>query len=87
MTVPAAAVVLAVKVRALVVVAGLGLKEAVTPWGKPDAENVTLPLKPFNGVMVIALVPLPPGVIARLFGEVESVKLEVPFTVRLNVVV
>ncbi len=56
-TVPVAAVALAVKVSVLVVVAGLGLNAAVTPLGKPDAERVTLPLKPFNGVMVIVLVP------------------------------
>ncbi len=56
-TVPVAAVVLAVKVSVLLAVAGLGLNAAVTPLGKPDAERVTLPLKPFDGVMVIVLVP------------------------------
>jgi len=54
--VPVAAVAPAVKVSVLVV-AGLGLNAAVTPLGKPDAEKVTLPLKPFAGVMVIVLVP------------------------------
>ncbi len=56
-TVPVAAVALAVKVSVLLLVAGLGLNAAVTPLGKPDAERVTLPLKPFDGVMVIVLVP------------------------------
>ena len=56
-TVPVAAVALAVRVSVLLLVAGLGLNAAVTPLGKPDAERVTLPLKPFNGVMVIVLVP------------------------------
>lgn len=46
-TVPVAAVALAVKVSVLDVVAGFGLKPAVTPLGKPDAESETLPLKPF----------------------------------------
>ncbi len=55
--VPVAAVVLAVKVSVLVVVAGFGVNTAVTPLGKPDAENVTLPLKPFAGVIVTVLVP------------------------------
>ena len=55
--VPVAAVALAVRVSVLLLVAGLGLNAAVTPLGKPDAERVTLPLKPFNGVMVIVLVP------------------------------
>ncbi len=54
---PVAAVALAVKVRVLLLVAGLGLNAAVTPLGKPDAESVTFPLKPFIGVMVIVLVP------------------------------
>jgi hypothetical protein len=44
---PVAAVALAVSVNVLVVVAGLVLKAAVTPAGKPDAANVTPPLKPF----------------------------------------
>jgi len=55
--VPKAAVGLAVSVRVLVEVVGFGLNDAVTPVGKPVAVNVTLPLKPFAGVMVIALVP------------------------------
>jgi len=73
-TVPVAAVALAAKVNVLVLVAGLGLKVAVTPLGKPEAERVTLPLKPSTGVMVIVLVPLLPCVIVTLFGLAESVK-------------
>ena len=57
--VPTAAVLLAVKVNVLV---GLvfevtftlaGLNDAVTPLGRPDAERVTVPPKPFNGATVI----------------------------------
>jgi hypothetical protein len=55
-----AAVRLAVSVNALVVVVLPGLKEAVTPLGKPDADKVTFPVKLFSGVMVIVLVPLVP---------------------------
>jgi len=55
--VPIAAVALAVNVSVLVLVAGSGLNAAVTPLGKPDADKVTFPLKPFAGVIVIVLVP------------------------------
>ena len=55
--VPAAAVALAVKVNVLVEVAGFGLKAAVTPLGRPEAEKLTLPVKPLAGVIVIVLVP------------------------------
>ena len=84
-TVPLAAVVLAVNVAVLLEVAELGLKEAVTPLGSPDADKLTLLVKPFEGVMVIVLVPLLPRVIVRLFGEADKVKFAEPaaFTVRL----
>src|SRR5215472_12241150 len=59
--VPAGAVPLAVKVNVLVVVVLPGLNEAVTPLGNPDALRLTLPLKPFCGVIVMVLVPLVPG--------------------------
>jgi hypothetical protein len=59
-TVPVVAVLLAVSVKVLVVVAGFVLNAAVTPLGKPEADKVTLPLKPFCGVTVIVLVPLAP---------------------------
>jgi len=55
--VPVRAKRLTVSVKVLVVVPGFGLNAAVTPDGNPDAEKVTLPLKPFVGVMVIVLVP------------------------------
>ena len=46
MLVPGAAVLLAVKVSVLLLVAGFGEKDAVTPLGSPDADSVTLPLNP-----------------------------------------
>ncbi len=55
--VPVVAVVLAVKVSVLVEVAGFGVNTAVTPLGKPDAVNVTLPAKPFAGAIATVLVP------------------------------
>jgi hypothetical protein len=72
-TVPVAAAALAVKVKVLLLVAGLVLKLAVTPLGKPDADKVTFPLKPFEGVIEIVLVPLPPCARLKLLGEANNV--------------
>ena len=70
---PVVAVLLAASVKVLVAVAGFGLKDAVTPLGRPDADKLTLPLKPFRGVSVIVLVPLPPCVMVKLLGDAETV--------------
>jgi hypothetical protein len=58
--VPVVALVVAVSVTVLEAVAGLTLKEAVTPLGNPEADKLTLPLKPFRGVTAIVLIPLDP---------------------------
>ena len=58
--VPVAAVAPTVSVKELVVVAEVGLKDAVTPLGKPDADQLTLPAKPFRGATVMVLEPLDP---------------------------
>src|SRR5579872_6076450 len=55
-----AAPVLAAKVKVLVPVVLAGLNEAVTPVGRPEAVNATLPVNPFAGVTVRTVVPLPP---------------------------
>ncbi len=55
--IPVVAVPFAVRVSVLLLEAGLGLNAAVSPLGSPAAESVTLPAKPFHGVIVIALVP------------------------------
>lgn len=55
---PVVAVPLAVSVKVLVLL--LGLKDAVTPAGKPEADKLTLPVKPFSGVTEMVLVPLAP---------------------------
>src|SRR6266446_3939252 len=88
-TVPVVAVLLAVNVKVLVAVAGFGLNDAVTPLGKPEADKLTLPLKPFCGVTVIVLVPLVPCVTVTLPGDAERVKFATgaAFTVRETVVV
>jgi len=59
--VPVVAVPLAVSVKVLEEVAGFVPNAAVTPFGIPVADKLTLPEKPFDGVMAIVLVPaLPP---------------------------
>ena len=72
--VPVVAVLLAVSVSTLVEVVGLVPKLAVTPAGSPEADKVTLPVNPPEGVTVIVLVPLPPCVTLTLVGEAESEK-------------
>jgi hypothetical protein len=71
--VPVVAVASAVSVNVLVLVVLLGLKEAVTPLGRPEADKLTLPVKPFCAVTVIVLVPLLPCTSVTLFGKAESV--------------
>jgi hypothetical protein len=51
-----------------------GVNEAVTPFGRPDAAKLTLPVKPFWGVTVRALLVLLPGVRLSALGDAESVK-------------
>ncbi len=75
--VPVVAVALAVKVRTLVPVVGLVPNAAVTPAGRPEADKVTEPVKPPEGVSLIVVVPLVPWVTVKLAGEAESEKLGV----------
>jgi hypothetical protein len=69
--VPVVAVLLAVNVKVLDPAVLAGLKEAVTPLGKLDADKLTLPLKPFCRVTVTVLVPLAPCVTVTLLGEAD----------------
>jgi hypothetical protein len=71
---PMAAVALAVSVKVLVLVAGFVPNDAVTPLGSPDEDKLTLPLKPFCGVIEIVLAPLVPCVMVKLLGEAERAK-------------
>ena len=73
-TVPVAAVPLAVSVKVLVLAVLLGLNDAVTPLGRPDADKLTLPLKPFCGVTVMVLAPPAPCVMLKLLGDAERAK-------------
>jgi hypothetical protein len=73
-TVPVTAAVPAVSVNVLVFAVLVGLNDAVTPLGRPDADRLTVPLKPYCGVTVMVLALLAPWAIVRLLGEVESEK-------------
>src|SRR6266478_1477138 len=86
-TVPTIAVLLDVSVNVLVLAVLLGLNDAVTPLGRPDADKLTLPLKPFCGVTVMVLAPLAPCVMLRLLGDAERVKLGGGVTVMVTVAV
>ena len=57
---PATAVLVAVRVNTLDPVAGFVPNDAVTPLGRPLAENFTLPVNPFASVTVIVSVLLLP---------------------------
>jgi hypothetical protein len=71
---PMGVVALAVSVNVLVLVAGFVPNDAVTPLGSPDADKLTLPLKPFCGVTEIVLAPLVPCVIVKPLGDADSAK-------------
>ena len=71
--VPTAAALLAVSVNVLVVVVTTGLNDAVTPFGRPEADRLTAPLNPFEGVTAMLLVPWLPCAMLRALGETESV--------------
>jgi len=87
--VPVVAVLLAVNVSVLVPVAGFGLNDVVTPLPWPLVDNVTLPVKPFDGWIVIVVVPCDERVMLKLVGEADRVKLAeaTAVTVRETVVV
>jgi hypothetical protein len=72
--VPTVAVAVAVNVTELVEVVGLVPKVAVTPLGKPEADRVTLPVNPPEGVTVMVLLALLPWVTLTLEGEADNEK-------------
>ena len=91
--VPVVAVALAEKVRVELPLPGaamdVGLKLAVTPEGKAEADSEIAELNPPLTVVEIVLLPEPPWAIDKLVGEALRVKLGLAaaFTVRATVVV
>ena len=75
---------LAVNLRVLVPVVELGLNEAVTPLGNPDAERFTLPENPFAPVTVMVDVAEPPWGTLADEGDALRVKLGEAFTVSVT---
>jgi hypothetical protein len=69
--VPVGADALDVSVSTELPVVGLGLNDAVTPLGKPDAVRLTAPLKPPSGVTVMVFVPGVLGEICIVPDEAE----------------
>ena len=76
---------LAVNVSVLVLVAGFGVNDGVTPLGRPDAARFTLPVYPAVGLTVIVLVPLAPC--ATVAGEAERLKSRVATALTTSVIV
>src|SRR5208282_278262 len=68
LVVPRAAVALAVKINVLLEDVGFGLKVAVTPLGRPEADKVTLPEKPPPGCTAMVVLALLPCDTSTLFG-------------------
>jgi hypothetical protein len=85
--VPGVAELLTVNVSVLAEVEAFGLKVAVTPAGRLEAEKLTLPVKPRIGLTVIVDVPVLPRATLRLLGDAERLKFGPGFTVRAIVVV
>ena len=87
--VPVVAELLTVNVNVLVLVAGFGLNDEVTPLPRPVADKETAPVKPLDGWIVIVVVPFEPRLIVKLVGDADSVKLPGTgaVTVKVTVVV
>jgi len=66
---PAVAALVAVSVSTVELAEEAGLNEAVTPLGRPDAANETLPVNGLTSVIVIVSVPLAPWAIDRLAAD------------------
>lgn len=76
-----------VKVITLVEVAGLVPIEAVTPVGRPETANVTLPANGLTSVTVIVSVPLAPCTMDKVDAEGFSVKLPVDAEATVSAIV
>ena len=90
MAVPRFAALLAFSVSVLLPLVLAGLNVAVTPFGKPVADKLTVPLNPFNLFTLIVLVTLLPRPTLKVPGAADKLKSGAgagALTVRLTVVV
>ena len=91
LVVPVVAVLLAVKVRVELPLPGaaieVGLKLAVTPEGRPEADNEIAELKPPLTVVETVLLPDAPWTTDKLVGEALRVKLGVAVAVIVREIV
>jgi hypothetical protein len=71
---PVVAVLLAVSVRTVDVAEDVGLNEEVTPLGRPDTLNDTVPVNPGRSVTVMVSVALVPWATERVVGDDARVK-------------
>ena len=82
LNVPRKAVRETVNVSVLDEDAGFGENDAVTPFCSPITDRFTVPAKPPEGVMIIAVWPLLPRRMVSLAGEAEREKLGAGVTAR-----
>jgi hypothetical protein len=76
-----------VNVTTLELADDVGLNEAVTPLGMPEAAKVTEPANGLTSATVMVSVPLAPWATERLVDEAERLKLPRPVTVSVMDVV
>jgi hypothetical protein len=72
--VPARVVAATAKVTTLELAEEVGLNDAVTPVGRPEVANDTLPVNGLTSVTVMVSVALEPGAIDSVGAEGASVK-------------
>jgi hypothetical protein len=84
---PLAVFAATVKVSVLEPVVLVGLNDAVTPLGNPEAERATEPLNPFTGTTEILVVPELPAATVKLAGDADiekSIRLYVALATLLD---
>lgn len=84
---PVVAVLLAANVSTLELVEDVGLNDAVTPLGIPDALNDTAPVNPPMSVTVIVSVPPLPCVTGRVDAEELRLKPDVILALTASAIV
>jgi hypothetical protein len=84
---PVMAVLLAVSVSTLEVAEDVGLNEAVTPLGRPDTVNTTLPVNPPMSVTAMESVPLAPCLTESEDADGASVKPVVTLATAMSAMV